>query len=281
MIAAAMVAAAVSIAGQAFVPNRLTVVGGDTVTWSNSDFTAHDVRAADGSFDSGRLERFGAFSRRVGAVGAVPYLCTIHPFMHGEVDVVAALLHGPSGPVLAGAPVRLDGRAATGTSAVTLQRQAADRTWQGAATTAPDADGAFAFVVTADTSATYRALTAAGASPPVAVPVTAQAAVRLTVRHRRVRVRTEPPAPHARAVLQRYERWHYRWRTHARSRFDAHGRTTFKLPARVRGLVRVVLPGNRHAPALATSTPVRLKSGKPAADPLDAIGHEDQAPLGA
>jgi hypothetical protein len=34
-------------------------------------------------------------------------------------------------------------------------------------------------------------------------------------------------------------------------------------------------------PALAASTPVRLESGTPAADPLDAIGHEDQAPLGA
>jgi hypothetical protein len=281
MIAAAMVAAAVSIAGQAFAPPRLTVVAGDTVTWRNTDFTAHDVRAADRSFDSGRLERFSAFSRRFDAVGAVSYQCTIHTFMHGELEIVAALLHAPSGPALAGTPVRLDGRAATGTSAVTLQRQGADGTWQAAATTAPVADGAFAFIVTADTPATYRALTAAGASPPVAVPVTAQAAVRLTVHHRRVRVRSEPPAPHARAILQRYDRWHYRWRTHARTRLDAHGRTTFKLAARMRGLVRVVLPGNRPAPALATSTPVRLKSGKPAADPLDAIGHADEAPHGA
>ena len=277
MIAAAMLAVGVSIAGQAFVPNRLNVVGGDTVTWSNSDFTAHDVRAADGSFDSERLQRFGAFSRRVGAVGAVPYLCTIHPFMRGEVDVVAALLQAPPGPVLAGRPVRLDGRAAAGTTAVTLQRQAADGSWQAARTTAPGPDEAFAFVVTADAPVTYRAVTTAGASPPVALQVTAQAAVRLTVRHRRARVRTDPPTPHARATLQQYDRWYYLWRPRAHKRLDRDGRTTFKIPAGARGLVRVVLTRNRHAPALATSTPVRLKNGKPAADPLDAIGHEDEA----
>lgn len=277
MIAAAMLAAAVSIAGQAFTPNRLAVVGGDTVTWSNADFTAHDVRAADGSFDSGRLERLGAFGHRFDAIGAMPYLCTIHPFMRGELDVVAALLHAPPGAALAGGPVRLDGRAAAGTTAVTLQRQAADGSWQAAGTTAPGPDEAFAFVVTADAPVLYRAVTAAGTSPPVTLQVTAQAAVRLTVRHRRARVRTDPPTPHARAALQHYDRWHYMWRPRAHERLDGHGRTTFKLPADARGLVRILLTRNGHAPALATSAPVQLKNGKRAADPLDALGHEHEA----
>src|SRR4029453_11181867 len=48
------------------------------------------------------------------------------------------------------------------------------------------------------------------------------------------------------------------------------GRTTFRLPAGARGLVRVLLNRDRHGPPLATSRPVRLKNGKPAADPLPA-----------
>jgi hypothetical protein len=269
---AALLATAVAISGQAFDPGHVTVVAGDTVTWLNQDFSEHDVRAGDGSFDSGRLQHLHAFTRRFDVVAAVPYLCTIHPFMRGQVDVAGAVLHAPTASALAGLPLRMEGRAAAGATSVTLERGLDDGTWQTVATTAPGSDGAFAFLVTLDSSSRYRVVTAAGPSPTVTVSVTAHVEVHLTVRpagrHRLVRVVTRPPARDVLATLQRYSRWHYQWRRLARERLGIRGRTTFRLPIGARGLVRVLLSRDRHGPPLAISRPVRVKNGKPAADPL-------------
>jgi hypothetical protein len=197
-------------------------------------------------------------------VAAVPYLCTIHPFMRGQVDVAGALLHAPAASVLAGLPLQMEGRAAAGATSVTLERGLADGSWRNVATTAPGTDGAFAFLVTLDSSSRYRAVTAAGPSPAVTVNVAADVEVHLTVRparrHRLVRVVTRPPAPHVIATLQRYARWHYRWRRLARGRLGVHGRTTFRLPTGARGRVRVLLSRDRHGPALAISRPVVLRA---------------------
>jgi hypothetical protein len=271
---AALLATAVVISGQAFDPAQVTVVAGDTVTWRNTDFVEHDVRAADGSFDSGRLARFGVYAHRFDGVAAAAYLCTIHPFMRAQVDVVGALLYGPAAGVLAGVPLRMEGRAAAGAPSVMLEREIHDGSWQTVATTASGSDGAFAFVVVPAASSRYRAVTADGPSPAVTVNVSAEVEVRATARrarrHRLVRVKTRPAAPHMLATLQRYSRWHYRWRRLARERLGVDGRTTFRLPADARGLVRVLLNRDRHGPPVATSRPVRLKNGKPAADPLAA-----------
>jgi plastocyanin len=271
----------VSIPGQSFDPSRLAITVGDTVTWRNNDFREHDVRAADGSFDSGRLPRFASFARWFDKVGSVPYLCTIHPFMRGQVDVLAALLSGPPESVLAGQPVHLQGRAGAGATSVALERRLADGSWGAVGTTAPGADGAFAFVVTADAATTYRAVTAAGTSPAVTVSVVAAVTVDVTVRPRRrqrvVKVATRPVAPHALATLERYSRWHYMWRRHARARLGARGHATFRLPSRARGLVRIVLRATPHGPPLAISAPVRVRNGKPAVDPLAAIVHDPMA----
>jgi hypothetical protein len=254
-VIAAMLATAVVISGQAFEPGHVTVVAGDTVAWRNTDFVEHDVRAADGSFDSGRLARFSAYAHRFDRVAAVPYLCTLHPFMRGQVDVAGALLHDPHGPVSAGFPLRLEGRAAAGATAVTLERRRDDGGWDAILTAAPDAGSMFAFVVTPAVSSTYRAVTTAGPSPPVALRVSARIVVRVRLRGRRLTVRTRPAVPHARAVLERYARWHYMWRALARRRLSGRGRTTFRLSAITPGRLRV-----RLAPDIATSRPVRVKT---------------------
>ncbi len=84
---------------------------GDSVAWRNSGFVSHDVRATDGAFDSGPLGRFGAFAEAFASVGVHPFYCSIHPFMTGSVDVVAAALAAPGATVLAGEAVALKGRA--------------------------------------------------------------------------------------------------------------------------------------------------------------------------
>jgi len=267
-VAAQAASTTVSIPGQSFDPGRVTIVAGDTVTWLNKDFSEHDVRAGDGSFDSGHLQRFRAFAHRFDRVAAIPYLCTIHPFMQGQVDVVGALLQGPAARVLSGQQLGLDGRAAGGVTSVALERRLDDGSWQLVGTTAPGSDGAFTFLVAPDASSAYRAVTAAGPSPAITIDV--HVTVRSTRRHRLVDVVTHPTAPGMMATLERYSRWHYMWRPLARDRLGIRGRTTFRLPADATGRVRVALSRSRHGPGIATSVPVRLRDGRPAADPLDA-----------
>lgn len=133
--------ASVAIPGKLFSPAAVTVVAGDSVAWRNSDLSNHDVRASDGAFDSGALGRFGAFAQTFATVGVHPFLCSIHPFMTGSVDVVAATLEGPATPVFGGEAVELMGRAAAGTASVALERQDPSGAWVPAGSTAPMADG--------------------------------------------------------------------------------------------------------------------------------------------
>jgi plastocyanin len=265
----------IGIPGKFFSPARLTVVVGDEVSWRNADLVAHDVRAADGSFASGLLGRFGGFSHRFDHAGSHPYLCSIHPFMRGQVDAFGAVLHGPSGPVLAAEAVRLDGRAPAA-AAVSLERQRSGEAWQPQATATADADGTFAFTVAAVEGAVYRATTAAGASPPVAPSVTSGVTARLTVHphgaRARVVVRASPAQPGLRASLQRYSRERYMWRRIAHARLDGHGRARFSVRTARGGSVRVVLSRRPRGPQLAVTDAIRVRDGAPVADPVSPDG---------
>ena len=270
----------VSIPGRYFSPAHVTVVAGDQVTWRNSDVAPHDVRAVDGSFDSGVMARFGVFTHGFGAAGANPYYCTIHPFMRGEVDVFGALLAAPDAAVLAGAPLRLSGRAAPG-AAVTLERRAGD--WERVAgPVAAAADGAFAFTVDAVAGSVYRAVTAAGPSPEVTPAVVAGLAARISVhpRHHRsaVRVGTVPAQPGMVAVLQRYSRERYMWRRIAHARLDRRGRARFVVRRRP-GRVRVLVAHTVRGVPLATSRVVRVIDGRASREPQ--FGHAEHGAPGA
>lgn len=266
--AAARADEAVGIPGKFFDPPRVTLLVGESVSWHNSDFVTHDVRARDGAFDSGVLAHLAVFSQRFDTPGAHPYFCTIHPFMTGQVDVAAATLRGPAGPVFAGEAARLDGRAPAGT-AVRLERSGPGGTWEdaGAAPATAGADGAFAFTVRPAATASYRAATAQGASAPVSVPVAAHVSVTTRVRraggHVVVRVATKPPRAGLVAVLERYDRWHFVFRRGAHARLDRAGRASFSLPAGARGQARIVLARTARGAALATGDPVRLQDGRP------------------
>lgn len=267
----------VGIPGRFFLPAHVTVLAGDSVTWHNSDFNVHTVTATDGSFASARLANGASFSHAFAAVGQHPYVCTIHAFMSGEVDVVAATLTAPAGSALAGRPVTLRGRAGAGAATVALQRQAGGA-WQDVASTAPGAGGAFSFVVRPDAPTVYRAHTAGGDSAPVTVSVTSSLRLRLRVHRaghgRRVALTVTPPTRGLVATLQVYVLERYAWLPLARKRLDAQGRATFRFPHRRRGLVRAVVSHGRHAPALAVGAAVRLRNGRhgkppPVGPPMD------------
>jgi amicyanin len=89
-IAATPVAAnAVNIDNFAFVPATVTVKVGSTVTWTNKDEDPHTVVADGGAFRSEALGSGGTYSFTFPTAGTFDYVCSIHPFMRGNVVVTA------------------------------------------------------------------------------------------------------------------------------------------------------------------------------------------------
>ena len=77
----------VQIAAFAFVPPRVTVARGDTLTWVNEDIVPHTATAAQGAWDSGTIAAKGRWTVVVRAGGRVDYQCTLHPSMTGTVVI--------------------------------------------------------------------------------------------------------------------------------------------------------------------------------------------------
>jgi plastocyanin len=263
---------AISMPGKYFDPQRLTVVAGDQVTWRNADFVSHDVRATNGAFDSGFIGRYGVYAHRFDAAGSYPLVCTIHPFMTGEIDVVGATLSGPGGSVVAGEPIKLAGRAPSGSASIELEEQRADGTWAPAGSTAAGADGAFAFTMRAKETASYRAVTAAGASQPVLVNVSARVDLDVHLHHGQVMVQTEPGQKGLVATLQIYSRERFSWRAIAHASTDRRGAATFRVRHGLRGTVRVLLSRVQRGPVLGSSHALRLRDGRMVGDPGPAPG---------
>ena len=83
-------AAKVEIVDFAYDPDPVTVEQGGKVTWQNEDSAPHTATADDGSFDTGTLEEGKLKSESFKEAGTYTYICSIHPDMHGTVEVVAA-----------------------------------------------------------------------------------------------------------------------------------------------------------------------------------------------
>jgi amicyanin len=79
----------VKIANFKFGPRALTVKVGTKVTWTNNDAIAHSVNFAAGNINSKALGQGATFSHTFIAAGTYPYICDIHPFMHGTIVVTA------------------------------------------------------------------------------------------------------------------------------------------------------------------------------------------------
>jgi amicyanin len=77
----------VNIDGFAFAPATLTVKAGTTVTWTNKDEDPHTVVDNGGAFRSQALGSGGTYSFTFPAAGTFDYICSVHPFMHGNVVV--------------------------------------------------------------------------------------------------------------------------------------------------------------------------------------------------
>ncbi len=263
--------------GKFFDPTRSTAVAGDLVTFRNNDLVTHDVRIAGGQFDSGPITRFTSWSQAFAQPGGYPFVCTLHPFMSGNLDVVSASLAAEPDGVLAGQPLKLSGRTTAGTAQLALERSTPAGGWEvvdGAVTPAPD--GRFSTRTPAVEGAAYRVSTPAGPSPAVTPRVTARVdvhvSVRRTRRHAIVEAHAMPAPAGFVATLQLYSRWRYAWRAGRKPvALGADGRARFRVPASRRTFARVALSRRARGPALVYSGVIKLPGGRPARDP-DAIG---------
>jgi plastocyanin len=226
----------VDIPGQAYSPDTLPMLIGDTVTWTNHDHMTHTATGDD--FDSGRLAPGGHFSFTFPKPGVYRYHCSIHRFMHGEVHVYALALIGPLRSIPLGSTVTLTGLAPGGVEAVTLERQQADGTYLIAASVAPAADGSFSFPVAVSEPARFRVRAGDQSSDPVAV----RPEPNLTISVRRSGDRatvSAAAAPHqagATIAVERYVHERYWWMPVRQAQLGANGRVSLTVPAKAHGI---------------------------------------------
>ena len=68
-----------------FVPERVEVAVGETVTWTNRDFVPHTVTAP--GIESGDLAEGKSWSMVAKEKGEIAYICRLHPVMKGVIVV--------------------------------------------------------------------------------------------------------------------------------------------------------------------------------------------------
>jgi plastocyanin len=79
----------VSITGQKFRLNRVTVDVGETVFWGNGDPVTHTVTSDTGAWTTRTLSQFASADVTFQTAGTFLYHCEIHPGMTGRVIVQA------------------------------------------------------------------------------------------------------------------------------------------------------------------------------------------------
>lgn len=71
-----------------FVPARLAVKKGTTVTWTNKDAIGHTVTGERGGPDSAIVNQNKTYTYTFNETGELRYFCKPHPFMRGTIEVV-------------------------------------------------------------------------------------------------------------------------------------------------------------------------------------------------
>jgi plastocyanin len=252
----------VSATFNAYVPQHVEVLTGDTVTWRNDAARRHTVTAEDGSFDSGQIAAGSTYDRTFERPGPVPYYCRLHPAIRGSVDVRDVLLDTPAAPAAPGRPFPLTGRAAAAPGTPVSLEADTGAGFRAVAGTEVTNDGGFALDVLPSTTATYRAVVGAAASAPVRLIVLdrqVRAAATRGVRRTLITATVTPASPGATVVLQLRLRHRFGWWPVRRAKLDAASRVRFGIPTtRTAVPARVVLTLPDGATRLATSRTVTV-----------------------
>ena len=245
-----------------FSPAGVDVVTGDMVRWTNDSVRAHTATADDGSWDSGRMVSDQVYERHFEAAGVVPYHCSLHATMRGEVRVHDVLLERPATGAAPGRAFPLSGRTALAQgSPVTIEADPG-RGVVRAATTTVGAGGEFTASVVPSTSGSYRAIVGDRASDPVSLVVLDRKLAATTSRRRgrlTVSVKVTPAAPGAYVVLQLYLPRRFGWWPVQRARLGRNSRATFRMPLRHAPPARVLLTLPDGATTLASSGPLKTR----------------------
>jgi plastocyanin len=77
----------VVVEGMKFVPERLELAAGDSVTWINRDPVPHTVTNAAKAVESGTIAPNGRWRYVVRRKGDIDYVCRFHPGMRGTLTV--------------------------------------------------------------------------------------------------------------------------------------------------------------------------------------------------
>jgi plastocyanin len=88
-----------TFSGSCFDPDIVSIVAGDTVTWTNlsTNMFGHSATSDDPmGWDTGILASGASATITFPTAGTFPYHCSIHPDMLGTVDVAPAPIHAYS-----------------------------------------------------------------------------------------------------------------------------------------------------------------------------------------
>lgn len=78
---------AISIEGMKYVPERLEVAVGDTITWTNQDAVPHTITGPKKKPESGTINANGKWKYVARSKGELNYICRFHPTMKGMLVV--------------------------------------------------------------------------------------------------------------------------------------------------------------------------------------------------
>ena len=78
---------------ESYFPLSIEIIPGTTVTWTNDDSMIHTVTDAKKTFDSEFIPSGGTWQYTFEKPGQYDYLCTLHPWMKGIVNVVEESSH--------------------------------------------------------------------------------------------------------------------------------------------------------------------------------------------
>ena len=243
-------------------PQRLDIVTGEAVTWTNESSRTHTVTADDGSFDSGRIVAADTYSRRFGAAGEAPYHCELHPGIRGVVAAHDLLLDAPGQAAAPKRPFSLSGRAALpGGTPVSVEADSGTGFKPLASSEIGD-DGRFAVRLAPEVTMTVRAVAGAITSPSVNLLVLDRR-VSLSVRRQahgnfRLRATVTPASRGGRLVLQTYLPERFGWWPLRRAKIGRSSAATFTIHShrRLRARVRYTLADG--VTTLATSRVVHI-----------------------
>jgi hypothetical protein len=271
VIAAAAASVLVSMTSSAFAPANLDVLVGDNVVWRNSSVKTHNVKFETEGFNSGRVAPRGGANHVFSVAGRYGYICTIHDGMQGEIGVYPLLLDGPARRVRRGTSIALHVRAPEGAGEVAIEADygagfgqiAVAGPAEGGGHDGHEEPGTVHANVVASETATYRAVSPAGASQKLSVEVTDAPDLSANARRRAgrslVRVAASPAAPGARVMLQLKLRERFGWWPVARARLDRRSRATFTVRGRRDAPARAVLVGPDWATPLSQSRVLRIR----------------------